>query len=946
VTFASSAQLHFSMLSSTPGSTLPSSDPDDRMAGETGPQALYSSSAVAVWPANLPPGRNQFVCFTRTFTLSTAPQSLRLHLFADTRYRLRVNGVFVATGPGRFVTDCPEHDTHDLAHLLRIGENLIQAEVNYFGAPSFESMPDGVPAFLAWNDSGSAVDLATPGSWRATVETAWVADAPLFSFAQGPVEVCDTRRLGGQAAPLAVASHPASHPARLRPFSSTPLPFDLVAPVSLRLVSPLAPAPRRLGFFVLNSLPRDPLSERYAPHPVAFALWLHSPKDQTVEARVVPATFALNGQAVSPARSTTVADHLALSLTAGWNHFVGVTRFQQESWTFGLELPAGSTVSLHADPDLAAPAAFRLRPVEIAPSPAAPDPAACSPALTRGWPIAAGGPPGLLPSPARDMAWDRATQSPSRIAAIDRPRHFRAPGATWTFRFAGEFLGHPRLVVEAPEGAVLDVASDDWIAEEGRCHFYHSRQPIDSADRFILRGGRQEIDLFHPRGGKYLQVTLRSPNGEPADLQLHEVHVRSRLALPPDETHFSCSCPDLTWFWPTAVRTLRHSTEDNYSDCPWRERGAYIADSRVSKLLHGLYHHDLRAARRTFRIFGEARLPNGLLPCVAPAWHTEPRPDFTLLWIIALHDDWVLHGDRDVLRESWPVVRGIWDSPDWPAETQGLWDALDDRNFVDWGALPEERISPANGALNLFRLAALRASADLAEALGDHPAQARFTEAARAVESALRGLWWAEEGRLRASPDAVTPAVHTNVLALAFRWGDDGERARILTYLEPKLATNLEHGLTHGQKTGYLELYFLHYLLPALAEHGRPDLAERVITEHVGMLRQLGDDTLPEAFARVSRGLGSRCHTWSAGPAIYAARYVLGIRPAEGDNPDRLIFQPIVAGITHARGRIAHRRGWIEVEWHRTADGQVVSRVELPAGVTLSHGGNARPGAM
>jgi alpha-L-rhamnosidase len=916
--------------------------PVDQTSGDPRPECVLtpsvsfpvSSSAVAIWPRNLPPGRNQFVRFIRRFRLDVLPVSLVLHLFADTRYLLRINGNFVASGPGRFVTHCPEFDSHELAPLLQLGENRIEAEVNFFGAPSFESLPDGVPAFLAWGDSAACVDLSTPGTWQAYVDTAWVAESPLFSFAQGPVEICDTRQLGGIPVPLANSPHPASQPHQLRPFSGSPLSFHLVAPASLRLASPLSTAPLRLGFRSLNPLPRDPISERYATHTVGFALWLHSPLAQQAEIRAVPAALTLNGATLTPTRNTIVADHFSLNLVTGWNHFVGAARFQMESWTFGLELPPGTDISLHADPDLAAPPAFRVGSPGEALAPLSRKPATWSAALTQGWPTSPSGAPGLLPSPARDMAWDYTPVAPRRIALLDRPHHFHAAGATWTFRFDGEFLGHPRLVVEAPPGAVLDVACDDWLAPEGRCHFYHSRQPIDSADRFILRGGRQEIDLFHARGGKYLQITLRCPPGQVADLHLHEMHVRSRLALPPDESHFSCSCPELTWFWPTAVSTLRHSTEDNYSDCPWRERGAYIADSRVSQLLHQLYHHDLRAARRSFRLFGEARLANGLLSCVAPAWHQEPRPDFTLLWIIALHDDWIHTGDLDFLRENWPVVLGIWDSPAWPTETQGLWDASD-RNFVDWGALNEERVTPANASLNLFRLGALRASAQLAQALGDSTTQTRFAADAAAVETALRGLWWPEEGRLRAAPDAVTPAVHTNVLALAFRWGTEAERIRIVAYLEPKIIANLTHGLSQGQKSGYLELYFLHYLLPALAEHGRPDLAERVINDHVGMIRQLGDDTLPEAFVRVASSLGSRCHTWSAGPAIYAARYVLGIRPADGDNPDHLTFEPIVAHITCARGRIAHRRGWIEVEWHRPPDGRLVAQVKVPPGVTL-----------
>ena len=139
-----------------------------------------------------------------------------------------------------------------------------------------------------------------------------------------------------------------------------------------------------------------------------------------------------------------------------------------------------------------------------------------------------------------------------------------------------------------------------------------------------------------------------------------------------------------------------------------------------------------------------------------------------------------------------------------------------------------------------------------------------------------------------------------------------------------------------------IQLYFFHFLLPALAEHGRPDLAEELVSTHYGFLRELGDDTLPECFSRVKRGVGSRCHTWSGAAATYAARYVAGIRPAAPGNPNHLRFDPIIHDISRVSARLAHPDGWILVDWEKSSDGSInLQRLEYPKGIHFDIGSSS-----
>ncbi len=893
------------------------------------------SSPQFVWIQDSAPYRNQFVRFERILDVDGDPGGLALHLFADTRYRLRVNGKFVAAGPGRFVTQFPEFDTHDLAPLLRLGSNVISVEVNFFGASSFQSMPDGKPGFIAWGGNDST-DLATPGEWQAFRVNAWRWDAPLFSFAQNPVEICDTRiERGGDPRELVVLQGDAVPWGELMPYSGVPIPYFAQRPKRIELAGNLENGERRFGFMSNNPGANRQDGTQTVKQWRAFATWIWSPEPQTATLSCFWSILHCNGNLVSVDADTPYGNHAhcTIDLTKGWNLLVGEFEVLTEFWAYCLGIPDDLGLSLHGCRDNDCTDALALS--AVGPRETLVLPSQDVRSVPEGWVLHDGDP--LHITPARMMAWDMPSNEavrglqPGRLSEVST---IVAKSATWCFSFEGEFLGHIVLDVEAPAGTILDLASDDWQAANGGVALYRSNPFTDAADRFILRGGRQRIEVYHPRGGKLIQATMRAPGGE-AELSLHDLFVRSRQTTVSAGARFECGQTELDWVWPVALRTVIVSTDESYSDCPWRERGSYIGDGYVNISLDLLFNRDHRTARRTLRIFAQAQLPSGQLACCAPAWLRRPHEDFTLIWLLAVRDFWALTGDTELIAELWPTIQRIWTSESWKRHASGLWNTTGARLFIDWGVVSSDREGDANAVINVLRAGAAVACADMADAIGLPLEAASFRADADAVETALIDLVWNDaEGRFLASMGASTPALHANVLALAFGIGDDALRERILQYLEPKLRENFANGTRQGQHGGHLELYFLHYALPALAKHGRPDLAELLIEQHYGFLRSIGDDTLPECFSRVDRGLGSRCHSWSGAAAIYAARYVLGLRPAEPGNPDKLIFAPIVHDITRASGRIVHPDGWIEVDWH-LENGEIIAQIQAPEGVQV-----------
>ncbi|MGJ3242750.1 MAG: hypothetical protein ACFE0O_07345 [Opitutales bacterium] len=893
------------------------------------------ASARFAWVEGLAPGRNQFVSFWQDLERGELIEPVTLNLFADTRYRLWVNRRFVAYGPGRFVTQYPEFDSYELAPFLISGKNRIRVEVNYYGASSFQSMPDGRPGFLASGGPRSQPRLfLTPGTWRAQVHAAWPADAPLFSFAQNPAEICDLPRLEQElTAPGArpvVALPPSAVPWTSPAPRSVPYPdYRRMRPGRMRLAAPCANQRKILGIQLAS--PGDPgnrvgSSRKKDPKPAhQITAWIHAAADTRLELDTFWSRVELNGQPLELDTGTLQGNHgiLKAPLSAGWHFFSANVEVLTEHWSYLLAWPDSDPICFHARPDRACPEPWAVSPVRydraVFPCPEKPD----TWSLPRGWRLDSGD-PGRV-TPARMVAMDKPCLDRGHT---DRPIG-DLPGlqfedtrtVMWCFDFEDQFYGQPELDVEAPAGTILDVAYDDWLREDGCVNLYGANPFTDAADRYFLRAGRQRIDGLNPRGGQYIQCVFRLPDDSGA-CRIHDLAIRSRQVLKRVQSPgwFHGDDPDINWAWHTGTHTLIASTDEGYADSPWRERGSYIGDSYVNLGIHRLVTADLSIARRTFRLMGQGQHREGprqgQLASVTPAWHRYGHDDFTLVWILCLRDYWAMTGDTALSADMVETIKRIWASPVWRENETGLWDVTADQHpFVDWGVTRENRYGPSNLIMNAFRVGALDATADLFGALGQTAEATGFTDQANRVRLSLeRELWSDRAGRFRPDAERSDPCLHGQVLALAFGIGN---ASRILKSITPDLENNLRTGLAGGEHAGHLELYFHQYLLPALARLGETSLAEAFIREHAAFLRSLNRPTLNECFCRAARGAGSGCHSWSGAPASYATAWILGLRQAVPGNPDHWLVDPRTTSVDRASGALPHRDGVIRVSWQR-----------------------------
>jgi hypothetical protein len=108
---------------------------------------------------------NVAVAFRKRLTLPAAPVMAVLHIFADARYILWVNGQYVERGPARFQPNGPEYDSIDLSRHLKAGDNVMALLVVGNIARSGKVMKHR-PALTAALDLDGKETTHTDSSWK------------------------------------------------------------------------------------------------------------------------------------------------------------------------------------------------------------------------------------------------------------------------------------------------------------------------------------------------------------------------------------------------------------------------------------------------------------------------------------------------------------------------------------------------------------------------------------------------------------------------------------------------------------------------------------------------------------------------------------------------------------------------------------------------------------
>jgi len=131
------------------------------------------------WPArwitcpNAPQKEYGVYHFRKNFTLAAKPPAFVVHVSADNRYRLLVNGQFVCNGPARGDLYNWYFETVDIAPFLQPGKNTIAALVWNMGVLAPVAQITNQTAFVLQGNGEAEKMINTDASWRVLKDSAY-----------------------------------------------------------------------------------------------------------------------------------------------------------------------------------------------------------------------------------------------------------------------------------------------------------------------------------------------------------------------------------------------------------------------------------------------------------------------------------------------------------------------------------------------------------------------------------------------------------------------------------------------------------------------------------------------------------------------------------------------------------------------------------------------------
>ncbi|AHF90970.1 alpha-L-rhamnosidase [Opitutaceae bacterium TAV5] len=523
---------------------------------------------------------------------------------------------------------------------------------------------------------------------------------------------------------------------------------------------------------------------------------------------------------------------------------------------------------------------------------------------------------------------------PIKIVEILHPERLTSPSPGVHVFDAGQNLaGWAELRAKGEPGTCVTLRFAEHLSPDGTIN-QENLQKAAQTDACILKGG-EAGETWEPRftyhGFRYVQV--EGLPGEPASDTLALKRVRS--AVEPAGA-FRCGNELLNRIEQMVVRSETGNLHGVPTDCPQRgERLGWLNDMTV-RSEQALYHFRLpRFYRKWIADIADTQDEAGRITDTAPfKWGKRPADPVSASYLLVAWHVWLHYGDDTIIREH-RAGFARWVNYLLSRSEDGI---LAYSSWGDWappvafaipGSVSDAVSSGTPGPLvsTAHLHWQLRLLADMARVLDDPAEAARREAQAAAVASAFNRSFWDEAAGGYGSNNQAC-----NAIALHLGLAPAGRIPRTLASLVRAVEANDGHLSTGNLATKYL--------LEALSEHGRTDIAYRIATQTTypswGYMLENGATTLWERWEHVTGSrMNSHNHPMLGSVSSWMFKYLAGIRPdPEGPGFRRFVIRPHpVEGLDWAEAEYRALPGTIRSAWRRDS-GRLVMQLSVPPNAT------------
>ncbi|MDB5085838.1 MAG: alpha-L-rhamnosidase [Bacilli bacterium] len=438
--------------------------------------------------------------------------------------------------------------------------------------------------------------------------------------------------------------------------------------------------------------------------------------------------------------------------------------------------------------------------------------------------------------------------------------------------FGQEITGQFRMKAKGSAGETIEVRCGEELNEEDKSVKYMMRCNCLYREIWTLSGGEDELDFFDYKAFRYVEVI-----GTVGVMDSNSFGAIVRhYPLNEGKCRFDSSNSLLNQIWEICKNGVKYGSQENYVDCPSREKGQYLGDNTIITHAHAYLSGDLRLFKKALLDFAilSARVCPGFV-AVAPGHLMQEIADFSFQWPIQLLQYYKQSADIEFLQDMYPFVESLLQYFKQYKREDGLLHLVTDKwNLVDWPVgmrdgydfeLKKPVGEGCHNVINAFYFGAMLANREIKQIL-NLPIEDDMEQFAAAFRSVFydvkTGLFVDREGSKHS-------ALHSNALPLLFGLVPDEATSNVVAFLKEK---RLNCGV-----------YMSYFVLKAFAAAGEHDFIYELISSDDlhswGNMVKEGATTCFEAWSKELKLNTSLCHAWASAPIPVLIEEIFGLTP-------------------------------------------------------------------
>ncbi|MEN6357706.1 MAG: family 78 glycoside hydrolase catalytic domain [Armatimonadota bacterium] len=901
-----------------------------------------------IWDKNEPSPRNFYWCARKTFDAPDKFEHIDLHISADSRYSLWLNGEYLGFGPVRAFTQNWRYDSYDITNYIKPGKNAVAVLVQHYGIGTFQYL-DAPGGLVAQVNLDGHVVAATDSTWKTLCHPAYERRTPRTACQQAWTEAFDARSepTGWRKVdfddsrwdqPVVVGEVGCEPWGKLLPRD---IPFLTNAPVyPVRTIrTRTVKAPEQAWGINIRMIQHP---EDKTANPLAMiglvATMLYCSKDTNVKIK----PFYCNCKALRLDGADLDKDtaQAGVDICAGGHLLVAditIPWYHDSNFTLIIE---GDGVKLQSPLGKDAPTPFAVTSYL---------PSTDDPSFVSAWHAEKAeelqGIPEVravtleelyevnvaaITADADDAGAEVCITEPEAMLVANDNATTIAPAKDGDTEILLDFgrmtTGFLEIALDAPEGLIVDFNGFEYISN-GR---HQPTFTLNNTFRYIARKGPQTWRSVIRRAARYATLTLRFPDGciTPAKFQTIKFYEHTYPYV--ERGEFACSDYKLNKIWDISRLTVRLCSEDTFVDCPTYEQTFWVGDARNESLFAYTAFGDYKLARRCLKLAGESMWRSPIVESQVPSGWEDILPAWSLLWAMGCAEHYDFTADKAFLEEVYPDIRKQnFNMRRHFTNKEGLYEMEDAWNLLDWAPMDTPR-QGAMAHLSMLLCAVYRRSAKVAETLGKRDDAQLYIQWADELKSAINKRLWDE------NKQAYIDCIHAD----GTRSSVISQQTQTMAYLcdvVPADKAELFMSYLIDVPEGWVKIgspFMMAFTLEALDKAGDVAGVVELIRKWWGMMVDDGATTCWETFPGWFGEWPARshCHAWSAAPAFSLPSYVLGVRPA-APGFERFEVRPFLGDLEWAKGSVPTPHGNIDVNLKRDA-AKTTLKLSVPEGTT------------